>query len=171
MSIGLFIGRFQPFHKGHLWAIREILKDCDTVIIGIGSSQHKRTPTNPFTTDERKDILTDALKKAEIDRFSVFLIPDINDDGHWVNHVNKIIPKFDYVYTGSPLSRKLFTEKGYIVKILSRHRNISASEVRLRIHKGLEWKELVCNPELLEKMGAEQIIKSSERLSVLKRNH
>ena len=161
MSIGLFIGRFQPFHKGHLWAIQEILKECDTVIIGIGSSQFRRTPTNPFSADERKDILTDALKKAGIDRFSVFLINDVNDDMHWVNHVNSIIPKYDYVYTGSPLSRKLFTEKGCIVKTLARYKNISASEVRLKIQKQQSWKELICNPELLKKMGAEQIIMNS----------
>jgi len=36
-KIALFIGKFQPFHKGHLFALRQVLKKFDKVIIGIGS--------------------------------------------------------------------------------------------------------------------------------------
>ncbi|MEM3766696.1 MAG: adenylyltransferase/cytidyltransferase family protein, partial [Candidatus Bathyarchaeia archaeon] len=30
---GLFVGRFQPFHKGHLHVIKEILSEVDELVI------------------------------------------------------------------------------------------------------------------------------------------
>ena len=59
---GLFIGRFQPFHKGHLWAVREILKECDSIIIGVGSSNKQNTTTDPFTFEERKSMIEETFK-------------------------------------------------------------------------------------------------------------
>ena len=50
----LFIGRFQPFHNGHLKVVQEILKEFDEVIIGIGSSKYSGTLDNPFSGEERK---------------------------------------------------------------------------------------------------------------------
>jgi nicotinamide-nucleotide adenylyltransferase len=37
---GLLIGRFQPFHIGHLKAIEQATSENDEVIIGIGSAQY-----------------------------------------------------------------------------------------------------------------------------------
>ena len=39
MKRALFIGRFQPFHKAHLSDVKLALKECDKIIIAIGSSQ------------------------------------------------------------------------------------------------------------------------------------
>jgi nicotinamide-nucleotide adenylyltransferase len=39
----LLIGRFQPFHKGHLQVVKTIARDCDDIIIGIGSAQYSHT--------------------------------------------------------------------------------------------------------------------------------
>ena len=162
MSIGLFIGRFQPFHEGHLHAIQDIIKECDQVIIGIGSSQHSKTSTNPFSAKERKEMIISTLKNKNIKNYSIFLIPDIENDNEWVDHVKKIIPQFDIVFTGSPLSKKLFTEKGYFVKPIARFKNISASEIRLRILKDLEWDLMVSNQvkEIFEQIGAKERIKN-----------
>ncbi|ABK78173.1 hypothetical protein CENSYa_1551 [Cenarchaeum symbiosum A] len=44
---GLLIGRFQPFHLGHLAAVRFALSRADRVWLGIGSSTGRppgRTP-------------------------------------------------------------------------------------------------------------------------------
>jgi len=50
----LFIGRFQPFHKGHLLFLKSIYTQYDKIIIGIGSSQYSNSLDNPFSYDERK---------------------------------------------------------------------------------------------------------------------
>jgi len=43
MTTALIIGRFQPFHLGHLLLIKEAAKEADIIVIGIGSSQESRT--------------------------------------------------------------------------------------------------------------------------------
>ena len=50
---GLYVGRFQPFHLGHLGAIKEVLKEVDELAIVIGSAQYSHNPSNPFTAGER----------------------------------------------------------------------------------------------------------------------
>ncbi|HDJ89497.1 MAG TPA: nicotinamide-nucleotide adenylyltransferase, partial [Thermoprotei archaeon] len=54
---GLFIGRFQPFHLGHFYALKWILSKVDEVIIGIGSAQVSYTIKNPFTLGERIEMI------------------------------------------------------------------------------------------------------------------
>src|SRR3970040_1541422 len=49
----LWIGRFQPFHLGHLSMAKRILAEVDELVIGIGSAQYSHTPENPFTAGER----------------------------------------------------------------------------------------------------------------------
>jgi len=58
---GLFIGRFQPFHLGHLDAIRFGLSKVENLWIGIGSSNKSNEKRNPFTADERKDMILSSL--------------------------------------------------------------------------------------------------------------
>ncbi|RMF91195.1 MAG: nicotinamide-nucleotide adenylyltransferase, partial [Methanobacteriota archaeon] len=58
----LFIGRFQPLHKGHMMIIKRILEETDALSIVIGSSQHAGTPENPFSADEREEMLRRALE-------------------------------------------------------------------------------------------------------------
>lgn len=53
----VFIGRFQPFHDGHLGVIRTALEYGNEVIIAIGSSNQARTPKNPWTFAERREAI------------------------------------------------------------------------------------------------------------------
>ena len=49
----LFIGRFQPFHKGHLSAVKWIAARSSKVIIAIGSAEKENEPKNTFSEKER----------------------------------------------------------------------------------------------------------------------
>ena len=62
----LFIGRFQPFHKGHLKAIKYLFNKYDGIIIGVGSSQYSNTVENPFSSDERMLMIRESLKQEKI---------------------------------------------------------------------------------------------------------
>ena len=53
----LLIGRFQPFHKGHLAVIKKILGEADELIIVVGSSQHRDVVENPFSAEERVEMI------------------------------------------------------------------------------------------------------------------
>ncbi|MCK4971534.1 MAG: adenylyltransferase/cytidyltransferase family protein, partial [Thermoplasmata archaeon] len=39
----LVIGRFQPFHNGHLAVVREIAEDTEEVLIGIAAAADDHT--------------------------------------------------------------------------------------------------------------------------------
>ncbi|MGB6591034.1 MAG: adenylyltransferase/cytidyltransferase family protein, partial [Candidatus Nitrosopolaris sp.] len=64
---GLLVGRFQPFHKGHLLLVRQVFQDCEEVILAIGSAQFNYTYTDPFTAGERIMMIHAALVESEID--------------------------------------------------------------------------------------------------------
>jgi len=87
MRRGLFIGRFQPFHLGHLQDIKNALKDVDELVIGIGSSNEKHTKYNPFSVKERIEMIDLVLPANEISKYTIFPIPDLHDDKKWVEPV------------------------------------------------------------------------------------
>ncbi len=142
---GLFIGRFQPFHNGHLHIIKQILEEVDGLIIGIGSAQHGFTEENPFTAEERKDMISRTLSKEGLKDFEIIPIPDVNDDDKWVCHVSSLVPEFDVVYSNNSLVKTLFTTAGKEVKTFSffKREMCSGTEIRRRILDGEEWKNLV----------------------------
>ena len=82
MTTAIFVGRFQPLHKGHIHAIKQALKDYDEVIIGIGSSQESGTLRNPYSYEERVRMI-----KEKFPRIKVIPIPDVNDDEKWVKQI------------------------------------------------------------------------------------
>ena len=51
------MGRFQPFHLGHLDLVKQILDECDEVIIAITSSQFNYLEKDPFTSGERIEMI------------------------------------------------------------------------------------------------------------------
>jgi len=51
--VGLFLGRFQPLHAGHLQLITRILFENNKLIVCIGSAQK----ADPFTIKERHKLL------------------------------------------------------------------------------------------------------------------
>jgi nicotinamide-nucleotide adenylyltransferase len=141
----LIIGRFQPFHKGHLEVIRKVAKECDDIIIGIGSAQYSHTIENPFTAGERHLMISRALKDAGLD--NCFLVPvvDINRYSVWVSHVVSMVPPFCKVYSNNPLTRRLFEEAGYAVESspMFNRELYSGTEIRRRIATGDKWHHLV----------------------------
>lgn len=143
MKIGLFIGRFQPFHNAHLSDIRLALRECDKVIIAVGSSQESATKENPFSYDERKEMIENTLKAHKILNYDIIPVPDVNDDKKWAEHVKKIAPEFGAVYTGNDFTEKLFKEKCIEVRKIKLIPHINATEIRKRILHGNDWKELV----------------------------
>lgn len=141
----LFIGRFQPFHKGHLEAIKHISDTYSEILIGIGSSQYSNTVDNPFSSDERALMIKDTLKKEKIRNYKIVLIPDIHNPPKWVDHVLSIIDNFDVVVSNSLLTKKLFEEKGFKTEEtpIFNKENYSGKEIRRRIYENEPWEHLL----------------------------
>lgn len=62
-NIGVFLARFQPFHKSHEYLIRESLKNSKKTYVFIGSADKSRTERNPLTYEERKKYLEDVFNE------------------------------------------------------------------------------------------------------------
>ena len=90
-KVGLYIGRFQPFHKGHKSIVEAALKQCDRLVIGIGSSQEERTKRNPFSYKEREQMILRSFLAEELySRIIIIPIPDrteYSDDASWGQYV------------------------------------------------------------------------------------
>ncbi|NWF87231.1 nicotinamide-nucleotide adenylyltransferase [Candidatus Bathyarchaeota archaeon] len=144
---GLFVGRFQPFHLGHINAIKDVLREVDELVIVIGSAQYSHNLNDPFTAGERLVMVRKALEEARVDcsRFWVVPVPDVHLHMMWVSAVEGYTPHFDVVYSNEPLTRRLFIEAGYKVKAIRFHERklYSSTEIRKRMMKGENWKKLV----------------------------
>jgi len=144
---GLFVGRFQPFHVGHLKAVKDILKELDELVIVVGSSQYSHRVDNPFTAGERVTMIRRALEEEGISpsRYWIVPVPDVHVHMTWVAQVLGYTPKFSVVYTNEPLTRRLFIEAGYDVKPVPFYRRevYSATEIRKRMLNGKNWEELL----------------------------
>ena len=141
----LFIGRFQPFHKGHLHMIKKILEAHKRLIVGIGSAQYSNTPRNPFTSEERQTMIYRALAEEGIGSCEVVPIDDTNDHAIWISFVETVVPEFGVVFSNDPVTLQLFREKNYEVREPPLHNRemFSGTEVRERMVKGKDWVVLV----------------------------
>jgi len=170
ISRALYVGRFQPFHKGHLSAVKYVLETSPEMVIVIGSAQHSHTLENPFTAGERAMMIRLALSEGGIDPSRYFIIPvtDLDIHGIWVSHVVSFAPSFDVVYTNEPLTKRLFTESGFkVMPIPFFQRDVcSATEIRRRMIQDESWEEQI--PESVSKFIRE--IDGLKRLQELARS-
>ena len=164
-KVGLYVGRFQPLHTGHIEAIKYALNKVDKLIIVIGSSQYSYTLENPFTSGERISMVRKGLEDAgiELSKYQIVPVPDINIHTLWVSYVTSYVPKFDLVFSNEPLTSRLFKEANVTVeRIPYFHRNVySATEIRKRMVSNEDWTSLMPKSvsEYVEEIGGvERII-------------
>jgi nicotinamide-nucleotide adenylyltransferase len=157
---GLLIGRFQPFHLGHLAAVEFALENVDELSIGIGSSNRFNEKRNPFTADERKEMILSSLDEVSLKKIKIYYIPDVADHEKWTYHVDSIVPKYDVVFSNDDFTRDLFKKRGVrVIEVPLKQRELlSGTEIRARISADQDWHEFV--PEgtkkVLLKINAKQ---------------
>ena len=108
---GLVVGRFQPFHNGHLALIRSAGEQCLELTVGIGSATAKPSLRNPFSFDERKRMVEAALGAARL-QARVLAIPDLHDPPRWAAHVAAIVGPVDKVFGNDDETLSLFELAG-----------------------------------------------------------
>ncbi len=144
---GLLIGRFQPFHLGHLEVARYIRKlhPSETLLLGIGSSEESFTPENPFTAAERAEMIARAAAEDHLADCLTVPIPDIDRHALWAAHVREIVPPFDRVYTNNPLTRELFERESIAVEStpLFGRESLQGLKIRSAILEEIPWKPFV----------------------------
>lgn len=110
-KVALFIGRFQPFHKGHLYSLKKCLELADKVIVGIGSSQESKTADNPWDYETRKKMVESLPGVSQ--KVKVVAIPDTKSDEEWLERVMKVAPKFDVVISNNTWVLQIMRDAGH----------------------------------------------------------
>ncbi len=90
----VYVGRFQPFHKGHLEVLRRALAKARTVIVVLGSARRARNIKNPFLDDERQKMITAAVEDmnaGDVGRIVFCPVRDYYDNDKWVAAVRNAV--------------------------------------------------------------------------------
>lgn len=146
-NTSLFIGRFQPFHNGHLSVLKGMVKVNDKVIIGIGSSNTHGTSDDPFTREERREMIQRALQEENIipiHDVTFINLPDMDEDLVWAKICLEMCEnQVTTVWTGNEWTKKSFEGVGVRIQEIKEVPGISATEVRRRMKVGEDWQSLV----------------------------
>ncbi len=146
MKSMLIIGRFQPFHSGHLSIIKKYYKKKYFIKLIIGSSQKAHQKNNPFTKDERIDMIEKTFKEHNIKNYKLITIPDTNCDREWMRLVKQKAEPFDVLFTGNQWVKKLFKKEDVEIhefnEKFERIKGIKAKDIRktltsIKTKKGL----------------------------------
>ena len=154
------MGRFQPFHLGHLDLVKQILNECDEVIIAITSSQFNYLEKDPFTAGERIEMIHNSLIEADIDLKRCFVISIENqfNIATWASYLKSALPIFDKVYSGNDYVAMLLADSGIdVVKPIFLNRDqFNATKIRSMIISADNWQDFVPNAvyEFLTKINA-----------------
>ena len=122
--------------------IKNALKDVDELVIGIGSSNEKHTKYNPFSVEERIEMIDLVLPANDISKYTIFPIPDLHNDKKWVEHIETLVPEFKIVYTGNRWTERCFKKK-YKVKRVNMLKGVSSTIIRNRILHNKNWQSIV----------------------------
>ncbi|MFB6245823.1 MAG: adenylyltransferase/cytidyltransferase family protein [Candidatus Nanohaloarchaea archaeon] len=151
-----FIGRFQPFHKGHKHVIDRYRDEKELLIVI--ADEESRTEENPLSFEERKDVLS---RCSDLEIFT-----QVNHPGEDRKWTEEIIEK-----TGA---EAVISQNERTIEAIENHSDLeiirqemkqsdlySGTEVRRRIRSGEEWRYLV--PDCAEKRIAEleEVIKKT----------
>ena len=144
---GMILGRFQPFHLGHLELVNQILKDCDEVIILITSSQFNYLKKDPFTAGERIEMIRNSLKESDLDLTKCIILAIENqfNIATWTSYLKTMLPHFDRVYSGNEYVQMLLKNSNIeVVKptFLDREK-YNATKIRSMIISEGSWENLV----------------------------
>jgi len=91
-NYAVLIGRFQPFHLGHLHVFEKALTQAEHLIILVGSSGGPRSIRNPFTFTERQTIIRTSLPSAFDNKTTLRPLLDFTyDDDKWTQAVQSQI--------------------------------------------------------------------------------
>ena len=142
---GLLIGRFQPFHLGHLDAVLFGLARADGLSICIGSSNKYNEKKNPFSAAERREMILSSIEPSIVNRIKIFNIPDVNNHEKWTFEIDQIVPKYDVVFTNDEFTKTLFEKRQInVIQVMLKDREkFSGTNVRQLILDGKNWQDLV----------------------------
>ena len=166
-SVVVFLGRLEPVHVAHVASIMEAFKHGEYVIVGLGTANSPRTPKNPWTVQERMEMVLAAIPTQYHHRLAFIGLEDfIYSDSEWVTNTASLIKSTARQLVGTDddiaiLAHKKDSSTYYIdyfkflkaiipfdeVKLSDSSAVISATKIRDLIFTGyIDW----CQPVLAQ---------------------
>ncbi|MBI4009558.1 adenylyltransferase/cytidyltransferase family protein [Candidatus Roizmanbacteria bacterium] len=150
-KVGYLIGRFQPFHKGHLHLIKRSFHYVDKLIIGIGSANIVNE-NNPLTLDVRWKMLDEVMRREKLQIKIVKIVPIddyLEDDDLWLKKALEKVGKFDVLIGNDDWTDSIFEKAGYKVLKLGFYKRYLYEGIKIRelMKQGKPWEKRV--PEYL----------------------
>ena len=149
LAVAAIHGRFQPFHLGHLEYLELAYRRSRCLYVGItnpdprarraeAASPHRHRPdANPYTYDQRRQMIRAAVAAAGLDNDRVAIVPfPISDPELWHGYVPAAATQFVRVYSAweSEKAERLRAGGYDVVEIAGPGpKSISATQVRDRI--------------------------------------
>jgi bifunctional NMN adenylyltransferase/nudix hydrolase len=91
-DFAVYIGRFQPFHDGHLACARQALSLAQNLIVLVGSINRPRNIRDPFGYAERREMIEAALPEALGERVVITGVADrLYNLPRWVEGVQAAV--------------------------------------------------------------------------------
>jgi nicotinamide-nucleotide adenylyltransferase len=148
----LFIGRFQPFHKGHLYSLLKCLEIAEQVTIVVAKANVSGTQDDPWDARTRKMMICDVVRSEGIESkiAHIFSCPDYPSDSKWVSEIKKRAGEFDVVVSNNPWVFDLMKAQGYATYQtgLFNREELEGQKIRALMRAGEQsWKERV--PEVV----------------------
>ncbi|MBT5201476.1 MAG: nicotinamide-nucleotide adenylyltransferase [Thaumarchaeota archaeon] len=161
---GLLIGRFQPFHLGHLEALQFALSKVDNLWVGLGSSNLPSQKNNPFSADQRKEMILSSIDDSMKKRISIYFIPDLDNHIKWIEKIDTIVPQFEIIFSNDDLTKHLYSKRSIKVESIPflKRDKLSGTKIRNLIISDQKWDDLVPKgtKDFLKKTSAKDFLKN-----------
>ena len=145
-EIALVIGRFQPFHKGHLHLVKQALKNADKIIIAIGSS-NIHDANNPLSYAVRKQMLEKVIQEEKIENRVLKIVPSPDDpsDDIWLKELLTATGEFDIALGDNSWTNGILKKAGYkTIEDLYYMRHLyEGYKIRKLFKEGRNWQSRV----------------------------
>ena len=93
-DVAVLIGRFQPFHLGHLHLVQTALDRADHLVILVGSHRCAPDTRNPWSSEEREAMIRASLPPSAQERIDVFPLRDqLYSDNLWLADVQQKVTR------------------------------------------------------------------------------
>lgn len=94
-KLSVFIGRFQPFHKAHLEVALQGLEIAEKLLILVGSARAARNIKNPWSFEERKEMILSCFSEEQRVRIEILPVRDyFYSDSIWVADIQAKVSQF-----------------------------------------------------------------------------
>ncbi len=133
----VFLGRFQPFHIGHMSIVEKIFADYDSLILIIGSSDTSGTDENPWNLQEREEIIRASIPLELQEKTHIVWLADVPDDDVWCENLKTLLPPEVTLFTGNEWVRDICERHGIQTDWIDSYDiDISGTKIREMIQKG-----------------------------------